>query len=540
MEKGYDVVIVGAGPNGLTAGAYLAKAGARVLLIERRHETGGALVTEEFRGFRFNLHAFHMLMIEVMPPYKDLDIEGFGCRYIKPEAQVSLLTKDGKALTLHSDVAKSCESIEKFSLQDAKRFKEVWAEISEITDEALIPATYTLPTPPLDHAIMYNESELGKKIISYSEKSPKEIIKDWGFGNDYLNALLQYLACMWGLDPNLSGVGYMVPLLINRMLNQAMIIGGSHRFSSCIQKVARAYGADILEATEVTDIIVEEGGVRGVKVAGGDVYEARAVITSTDPHTTFLELIDEDTMKGISSDVFEAAKAWEWESWSLFGLHLALKERPVYKASESDPAVEKSMVKIMGYESAEDVLGHISDLKKGKVGFGAHTSTSTDLDPMQAPADTFPGTAVARWETMAPFKPADGEWEDIKEDYADRVMEQWKVYAPNLGNRKPIHRYLYTPDYIEKKLVNMVNGSIKHGAYISTQMGYFRPNDSCSGYRTPVKGLYLAGASTYPGGMVLLGGGYNAAGIVADDLGLDRWWKEPEMVKRAREKKLVE
>jgi phytoene dehydrogenase-like protein len=231
MEKNYDVVIIGAGPNGLTAGAYLAKAGAKVLLVERRHETGGALVTEEFRGFRFNLHAFHMLMMEVMPPYKDLDLEDYGLRYVKPEAQVSLLTRDGKALTLYSDVAKSSESIQKFSSQDAKKFKEVWAEISEMTDEALIPATYTHPIPPLDHTYMYMESDLGKKIIEYSEKSPKEIIQDWGFENDYLNALLQYLACMWGLDPNLSGVGYMVPLLINRMVNQAMIIGGSHRLS---------------------------------------------------------------------------------------------------------------------------------------------------------------------------------------------------------------------------------------------------------------------------------------------------------------------
>ena len=242
MEKNYDVIIIGAGPNGLTAGAYLAKAGAKVLLVERRHETGGALVTEEFRGFRFNLHAFHMLMMEVMPPYKDLDLEDYGCRYVKPEVQVSLLTQDGKALTLYSDLKKSVQAIEKFSSQDAKKFKEVWKEITDIADEALIPATYTLPIPPLDHAMMYSESDLGKKILSYSEKSPNEIIQDWGFENEYLNAILQYLACMWGLDPGLSGVGYMVPLLINRMLNQSLIIGGSHRLSSCIQKVARFYG----------------------------------------------------------------------------------------------------------------------------------------------------------------------------------------------------------------------------------------------------------------------------------------------------------
>lgn len=539
MGQEYDVIIIGAGPNGLTAGAYLAKAGARVLLVERRHETGGALVTEEFRGFRFNLHAFHMLMMDVMPPYKDLELEDYGCRYVKPEAQVSLLTRDGKALTLYSDVERSVQAIQKYSSQDASKFREVWQEITEITDEALIPATYTLPIPPLDHATMYSESDLGQKILSYSEKSPNEIIESWGFDNEYLNAILQYLACMWGLDPALSGVGYMVPLLVNRMLNQSLIIGGSHRLSSCIQKVARFYGADILEATEVTDIIIEEGSVKGIKVVGGDIFEGRTVITSTDPYTTFIKMIDQDVMNEIAPDLVASAKAWEWDSWSLFGLHLGLKERPVYKAAEFDPAVEKSMVKIIGYESREEVLKHISDAKKGKVSFGGHTTTSTDFDPLQAPTDIFPKTAVARWETMAPYKPSDGEWEDIMEDYADNVMEHWKIYAPNLGKLKPIERYLYPPTYIDKKLVNMVNGSIKHGTYISTQMGYFRPNYLCSGYRTPIKGLYVAGASTYPGGMVLLGGGYNAAGVVADDLGIKRWWEEPEMVKRAREKKLV-
>jgi len=539
MEKNYDVIIIGAGPNGLTAGAYLAKAGAKVLLVERRHETGGALVTEEFRGFRFNLHAFHMLMMDVMPPYKDLDLEDYGCRYVKPEVQVSLLTQDGKALTLYSDLKKSVQAIEKFSSQDAKKFKEVWKEITDIADEALIPATYTLPIPPLDHAMMYSESDLGKKILSYSEKSPNEIIQDWGFENEYLNAILQYLACMWGLDPGLSGVGYMVPLLINRMLNQSLIIGGSHRLSSCIQKVARFYGADILEATEATNIIVEDGSVRGIKTAGGDVLEARIVITTTDPQTTFVKMIDQEKIKDIAPALLDSANAWEWDSWSLFGLHLALPERPVYKAAEFDPAVEKSMVKIMGYDSRDDVLKHISDAKQGQVSFGGHTTTSTDFDPMQAPTDLFPGTAVARWETMAPYKPSAGEWEDIMEDYADNVMAHWEIYAPNLGKLKPICRYLYPPGYINKKLVNMVNGSIKHGTYISTQMGYFRPNYLCSGYRTPVKGLYVAGASTYPGGMVLLGGGYNSAGVVADDLGINRWWQEPEMVKRAREKKLV-
>ena len=112
-------------------------------------------------------------------------------------------------------------------------------------------------------------------------------------------------------------------------------------------------------------------------------------------------------------------------------------------------------------------------------------------------------------------------------------------YASNLEKNKIIRRYENPPSYIESKFVNMVKGSFKHGAYESLQMGYMRPNIECSSYRTPVQNLYLCGASTYPGGMVLLGGGYNAANVVAKDLGLKPWWSEPEIVAKARARGLA-
>jgi len=127
----------------------------------------------------------------------------------------------------------------------------------------------------------------------------------------------------------------------------------------------------------------------------------------------------------------------------------------------------------------------------------------------------------------------------VVEGYANRLLSMWREYAPNLDEGKVIRQYLYPPTYIETKLVNMVRGSIKHGAYIPTQMGYLRPNSDCSGCRTPIKNLYLCGASTYPGGMILLGGGYNAARVVAEDMGLKPWWAEPEYILEARRKKLV-
>jgi phytoene dehydrogenase-like protein len=534
----YDAIVVGAGPNGLTAGAYLAKAGAKVLFLERRHETGGGLMTEEFSGFRFNLHATYMMMIDVAPAYKDLELDSYGCTYVKPDVPVSLLA-DEKALTLYRDAERSAKSIERFSAKDAATFQRVYRHWERLVDECLIPATYVPPVPTLEYAEMLMKSDVGKAILELSEETPRDIIEGLGLENELLKTLLLHLACMWGLDPEVSGVGFMVPLYIVRMLNAALIRGGSHRLSSAIQKVAVANGAQVLESAEVARIIVEGGKARGVELADGRKFEAQAVVTSTDPQTTFLQLLGKDLCHSISPGLAEASEGWEWESWSLYGMHLALSARPKYKAAEFDSDVDQAFVKIMGFESSEEFLSHVSKVKQGEVLPAGHATTTTDFDPAQAPADVVPGVAVARFEALAPYEPKDSSWDRLSQEYGDVLMERWRQYAPNLSETTVIRRYLYPPSYIEQKLVNMKRGSFKHGDYSSTQMGYLRPNPDCSGCKTPIEGLFLCGASTYPGGMILLGSGYVAAGIVVDYLGKERWWKEPDFVVRAREESLV-
>ena len=343
-QQTYDVIIIGGGPNGLTAGAYMARAGARVLVIERRHETGGGLVSEDHSAFRFNLHAIYMMMMDVMPPYKDLELDAEGCVYIQPEAQASLLTSDGKALTLYKDLDRSVESIAKFSARDAHRFREVYSECKELAYASLIPATYTLPVPPLDYAVMLDKDAAGRRILELAEKSPMQIIDEWGFENPLLQTLVLHLVCMWGLEPEVTGLGYLAPLYLNLMLNMALIRGGSHRLSSALHRAIISHGGDVLESYTVTRIIVEKGVAKGVEVGltnaehlGRKTFASRVVITSTDPLTTFTRLIPEDVMAGISKGCVETAKSWQWEHWSLFGLHLALKERPRFKAAEADP-----------------------------------------------------------------------------------------------------------------------------------------------------------------------------------------------------------
>jgi phytoene dehydrogenase-like protein len=517
-----------------------------VLLIERRHETGGGLVSEDFSAFRFNLHAIYMMMMDVMPPYDDLDLYAEGCVYLQPEVQVSLLTRDGKALTLYRDLDRSVESIRKFSPKDAERFRDVHLESKELSFGAIIPLTYTLPVPTLDFVDMLQKSDVGQKILDIGEKTPREIVDEWGFENPLLQTLILHLVCMWGLEPDVSGVGFLVPLYLNRMLNMSLIKGGSHRLSSALQRAIIASGGDVLESYTVTKIVVEDGIATGVEVGltnaeeqGRKNFEAKVVITSTDPLTTFTKLITEEIMAPISMGCVETAKQWEWEHWSLFGLHLALKERPQFRAADFDPAVNDAFIKIIGYDSPDDFLSHLNGLGTGELGTAGHITVTSDLDPLQAPLDVQSGVATVRFEALAPYEAKEGKWDDIAASYGDRLISMIQEYAPNVDRGKIIRRYDNSPAYIEQKFANMVRGSFKHGAYKATQMGYMRPNIECSGYRTPVKNLYLCGASTYPGGMVLLGGGYNAARVVAEDMGIDPWWSEPDYIVKAREMKLV-
>ncbi|MBM3298791.1 MAG: NAD(P)/FAD-dependent oxidoreductase, partial [Deltaproteobacteria bacterium] len=364
--------------------------------------------------------------------------------------------------------------------------------------------------------------------------------------NPLLQTLVLHLVCMWGLDPEVTGMGYLVPLYLNRMLNMSLIRGGSHRFSSALHRAIISHGGDVLESYAVTRIIVENGVAKGVEVGltnaenlGRKTFEAKVVITSTDPVTTFTKLISEEVMAGISKGCAETAKMWKWEHWSLYGLHLALKERPVFKAAQADPGVDRAFIKIMGYDSPGDFLGHLKKIKKGELGTAGHATVVSDIDPIQAPQDVQPGVATVRFEALAPFEAREGNWDGISHGYGDALLDLMGRHASNMEKNKIIRRYDNPPSYIESKFVNMVRGSFKHGAYESLQMGYMRPNIECSGYRTPVKNLYLCGASTYPGGMVLLGGGYNAANLVAKDMGLKPWWSEPEIVAKARARGLA-
>jgi len=544
MAAKYDVVIIGGGPNGLTAGAYLAKAGVKVLVVDKRLELGGALATELVttvdRRYLHNTHAVYMMMVDYAPAYKDLDLEAsYNLKHIYPSLQVAMPFIDGSCLCLYSDLDKSCESIARFSRKDAEAYRELFLKSKRHVDEFIAPATYFPPLPILEMAVKMEKTDVGKELFSMTEKTPKEFVDEW-FENEHVKALMLHDICMWGLDPEQSGLGYLIPLYINRVVNYRLAAGGTHSLTQALIKVILQNGGQTIGSQRVKRIILGDGRAKGVETMDGAIYEAgEAVISTLDTHQTFLDLVGEENL---SKDFVESVKSWMWERWSLLGAHLALMEPPDFSAAKADPEINRAFVYVLGYETSQDFIEHYRAIKAGEIDgtAGFYCCFPSVHDPVQAP----PGRCAGALSQMVPYKLKEGgpeKWYSLKfkQEQAERMIATLRKYAPNMTEEKIRMVYISTPIDIENKFPDMVAGSIKQGQYHPLQMGYVRPNEECSTHRSPIKGLYMGGACTYPGGTVLLGSGYLVANAVAEDLKIKKWWSEPEMVTRARKKGML-
>lgn len=538
MAQTYDVIIIGSGPNGLAIGAYLSRAGQKILLLEKRFEAGGGLCTEQVTlpDYYHNTHAVYMMMVDYAPVYADFQFEQqYGVTHIHPELQVAMPLADGRSLCIYRDVDRTCESLAKFSQKDADSYRDMQRRFDELMKNILGPQTYVpMEAAPL-MAAKAELTELGRALAEYTEKTPEEVVCEL-FENEQVRTLMLYMACHWGLDYAQSGVSYMVPIYLNRVANHRLTAGGSHRVSNALLKSIFEHGGQIRTSVRIKRIVVENGAATGVELEDGTRYVAdKAVVSTIDTHQTFLKYVGEDKLE---RDFIDMIRIWQWEKWSLCVLHLALAEPPQFKAAASQPDLNRAFIHVLGYESLADLKGHWDAMSTGDMPAqaGYNCSFPSVHDPYQAP----PGRATALISQMAPFDLKDGgseKWLNhrFREETTERQIALLQKYAPNLTREKVLWTYLTTPADIQNKFANMVKGSYKQGAYHPLQMGYLRPNQDCSQYRTPVKNLYLGGASVAPGGMVLFGPGYNCANAIAEDFGIEKWWTEPAYITAARE-----
>ncbi|MBC7347329.1 MAG: NAD(P)/FAD-dependent oxidoreductase [Clostridia bacterium] len=533
----YDGIVIGAGPNGLTLAAYLVKAGLKVLLIEKRFEIGGGLATEQVTipGFLHNTHAIYMPMVDYAPAFQDLELDKvYDLKFVHPPLVMAMPLADGRFVGLYRDVEKTCQSLAQFSKNDAAAYRDLYHKFRWMMDEYLGPATYMLPKPTFEAVLEMEHSEVGRAIAEIRIKSPKTLIEEW-FEDDHVRTLMLYAACMWGLEYDLDGISFLVPLLLDRAVNYRLCVGGSHHLAHLLYKFICENGGRVLTSQLVKRIVVEDGKATGVELEDGRIFKAKNFVASSlDPHQTFLKLVDPATL---DQGFVQRVKDWQWEEISLFDVHLALTEPPRFKAAANNPELNEAFIYLVGYESEAELIEHWNAIRRGElIAGGFNCCFPTVHDPSQAPK----GRHTGLLSQHAPYKLKDGGGEKwytaVREEHAQRCLEVLRRYAPNINEDTILWYHVSTPLDIENKFADMVRGSIKQGAYTPLQMGFMRPNEYCSQYRTPIAQLYVCGASVYPGGLILLGGGYNCANVIAEDLGLEKWWREPEMITRAREK----
>jgi len=540
-ELEFDGIIIGAGPNGLTAAGYLAKAGLKVAVLERRYEIGGGLATENLLlpGMLVDSHAIYHMMVEYAPPMRDFELDKrYDLEWIYPDVQVVMPFQDGTYLALYKDPEKSAKSIAKFSEKDAESFRNFVKWSDEAMDVFLAPASYVNPLPSLEQAAKLENHPATKWDDELTGYTPKQIIDSW-FENDKVRTLFLYLSTMWGLDYDLEGLGYLVPLMINRGWHFRLSHMGSHHVAHLLGKYISENGSRVISGCVIKRIVVENGEAKGVELDDGTFIRAtKFVCSAINPHQTFYDYVGKEHLE---QELITRLDQWRYSDMSFFTCHLALTEVPQFTAIKDDPELSKALIYVIGYECEQDLVDHFEASKRGELHDGGFNCCFPSIhDPIRV--HRRPDSAVKHIGLItmecAPYNLKEGgalAWNRMRRPYAERCKKMLEKYAPNMNPGTIVWDYIGTPLDTENKFPDMKNGCFKQGAYLPLQMGYFRPNEYCSQHDTPIKKLYMAGACTHSGGMITYGPGFNAAEKIAEDLGIEKWWPEPRGVKEARD-----
>ncbi len=523
-DRTYDAVVIGAGHNGLCLAAYLARAGLRTAIVERRHEEGGGVNTEEplLPGFRFNLHAQYMEFFDVMPMIADFGLEDLGLRTVMPEAQAGIAFADGRPpVVLHRPdmLERTHASISRYSPSDADTYVEL-KKRAAMLEPMLAAGLYSPPTPDAAGAAqgMLLEGIFGAVGVSghFTTKSPKVVIDEL-FETSELRALL-YRACVeWGFPIDQTGTGAaFLTFIMWTMGNWKLAIGGTHTLAKVMTQACYREGVDLIENTAAESVIVEDGRAVGVGTRSGDIRATKCVASNADVRQTLIDLVGPDNL----SDLWvKRAKAFRYGPSHVLGTPMfCLVDAPAYRSAKHDPDIDRCFYTVVGFDGADDMALYIRDAYSGRLPKpAAGTWVNSLWDSSQAPAGRHCATG---WYFLPPASALSAdEWQEVRETYNERFLDTWVQFAPNMTRDNVLEHRLYTPDQMERKNM-MMEGDFSSGEFSPDQMGPNRPFPEASNYRTEIGGLYLCGPSAYPGGGVHAACGYNAFKAIAEDLEL--------------------
>jgi phytoene dehydrogenase-like protein len=529
MNASFDGVILGTGHNALILQAYLSRCGLRTISLDRAAIPGGGLMTIDnprLPGFRHNPHSFFHRAVTAMPWYRDLELERHGVRYLEPKLNVAMILGDGRALEWWTDLDHTVASCAQFSARDAETLRRLAEEFKPIVEKILLPEAQSPPLEPALRRRLLERSAPGRRLLEISTLSPLEFVTQH-FRNDAVRAGLLFFNGLREVDLRLKGFGHSIPALLASPAKAQMALGGSAALADGLVADIAEHGGEVRCRTELRRILVRNGRTAGVELTSGEeLYASGFVASGLNPQQTFLDLMPPES---VPASVRNAAAQFQYNLLApLFGLHLALDEPPRYAAADLHPELNEAFMVIVGLERFGQFHEIISAHERGEipppVAWGA---SPTLFDPSQAP----PGQHAAfLWEKVPyALRGNPSNWASEKQPHGRRLLKLWSELAPNLRDGVIRDQFVLSPADTESALPNMSRGDLLVGSFANDQIGYHRPFAGAGCYRTPVPGLYLCGGSTHPGGNITGLCGYNAARVIAADLGKMIWWNPPDV-----------
>lgn len=508
FTKSVDIVVIGAGQNGLIAANYLKRAGFSVMVVERRLESGGGLTGEEptLNGFWHTTGNPFQDVSAILPFMTDLDLAQYNGRWIMPEVQSSLSLSDGRWLVVYSDLDRTVSSIAAISPRDAQRWKTI-VELFQADLPAIRAHLTSKPGDPAHEA--YDRTGYGKLAASAAGKTPTEVLDDY-FESDAVKALvLMHLAAPRGIACDYDGTGSIVPLAIGLAAENRLPAGGVHELAQVLWSACVRGDGDVWDSTTVTRILVEDGRAVGVEVSGNRQIRARAVISSIDLESTFLKLLDETE---VPAALAQRVRDFAPDEYSLFAVHLALREPPRFAHEDAGRAFRINL----GVDSPAANLALWQEIRAGALPQQAGMTVFSTViwDPSQAHKG-MSNTTI--WQLVPRHLAGGRSWAGVRDSYAVLLIERLRRWAPNVNGDAILESVAHTPDLLVEKWPNLKPG-LFGGRNSGSQALFARPFPELS-YRSTIPGLYLANSSMAPGAGLPGLPGVIAAKLVAEDLG---------------------
>lgn len=528
----YDSIIIGAGHNGLACAAYLARAGRRVLVLERRSIVGGAAVTQELApGYRASSCSY--LMSLLLPEVeRELELARHGYRVLPRSPSSFTPLQDGRSLLMGPDAEFTRREISKFSLRDAMAYPRYEALLTRIA-ECIEPLMAAPPPDLLPLPVAWRRRSLldrwrsllggyrvHRALRSLGTDLPEALeiltgaarpILDRWFESDVLKATLATDAVIGTFAPvSAPGTAY---VLLHHVMGTAggargvwgYVEGGMGAVSEALAAAAREAGAEIRCNTPVAAIETRDGRATGVRLLDGSVLSARSVVSNATPEITFKGLLGEDELP---KEFRAAISRIDYSSASL-KINLAVSELPDFHClpgkRQAGPQHQGTIHIGASMEALERAYEEARGGRPSSEPIIEMTIPSA-LDRTLAPAGHH---IINLFVQYAPYRLASGNWDELKDVFADRCVAAINRLAPNFA-ASILHREVLSPLDLEREY-SLTGGNIFHGAMSMHQLFAFRPVPGWSDYRTPIKGLYLCGAGTHPGGGVTAAPGRNAA-----------------------------